>query len=151
MASLAEKVKQLRAERGLTLNQLSDRTGISISHLNAIERGNRPNPSFHFMSRLATVLAVPLDYFRDEPGEETGDLDAHMQAAADDRALFRALAQLYDDETRRFIASEHSRPYVSLAKQLAEQSRQHPELDVPSVLQVIAQFMRDRDAPYNDA
>ncbi|MCL6594546.1 MAG: hypothetical protein K6T31_11260, partial [Alicyclobacillus sp.] len=60
--------------------------------------------------------------------------------------LAQQLQRLYDPDTQRFIASEASRPYVSLARQLA-----NPEClrDPSGVLQVIAQFMRDHKTPYS--
>jgi cytoskeletal protein RodZ len=43
---LGPRVRQLRLERGLTLEQLSEATGLGLEMLKKIERGDRWTPSF---------------------------------------------------------------------------------------------------------
>lgn len=119
MAVMADKIARLRAEKGWTLKHLSHLTGISVSHLSAIEHGTRPNPSFQYVVRLSEAFGVPIDYFCDngrdfrEPATDP-PAPPDQKVSADDEviALAHRLQQLYDDDTRRFIASEQSRPYV---------------------------------------
>src|SRR5699024_11472383 len=40
MDKIGEKIKKLRFERGMTLKDLSDKTGLSVSFLSQIERGS---------------------------------------------------------------------------------------------------------------
>ncbi|MDQ0189723.1 helix-turn-helix transcriptional regulator [Alicyclobacillus cycloheptanicus] len=155
MASIAEKVRKLRAQRGWTLKQLSAYTRVSISHLDAIEKGTRKSPSFQIMVQLADAFEVPIAYFRDDVAvsDHPSAADHAVQAAPapqTDTALQgdAALSRLYDADTRRFIVSEQARPYVALAKQLAEQSQSAPALDTSALLQVIAAFIRDRETSY---
>lgn len=55
------KVKQFRQERGWNFEELSQRTGISISYLNEIEKGKKyPQPDYR--KRLAEVLEVPYEF-----------------------------------------------------------------------------------------
>ena len=49
-----------REYRGLTLQALADRVGISKSYLSQIESGNR-NGSIDVMKRIAVVLDISLD------------------------------------------------------------------------------------------
>ncbi|MCC7467453.1 MAG: helix-turn-helix transcriptional regulator, partial [Saprospiraceae bacterium] len=52
------KVRQFRQERDWNFEELSQRTGISISYLNEIEKGKKyPQPDYR--KRLAEVLEVP--------------------------------------------------------------------------------------------
>lgn len=136
MDTLGKKVAQLRAARGWTLQQLSDASNVSTSHLSAMEKGLRKSPSFQLMAQIADAFDVPLAYFRD-------DADS-----TDHSALGQQIHQFYDAETAQFIASEQAKPYVALARTLAQRGGQDPTMDAPAILQVIAQFMRDRQASY---
>ncbi|WP_341299728.1 helix-turn-helix transcriptional regulator [Lysinibacillus sp. FSL H8-0500] len=51
-------LKTLRKKRGLTLADLSDMSGISISYLNRLEKGERKSPGFTKILKLAKVLNV---------------------------------------------------------------------------------------------
>lgn len=53
-------ISNLRKQRGYTLSELSERTGISKSYLSNIERNLKQNPSIHVMERIAFVLNVDL-------------------------------------------------------------------------------------------
>jgi len=55
------KVKQFRQERGWNFEELSQRTGISISYLNEIEKGKK-YPLLEYRKRLSEVLEVPYDF-----------------------------------------------------------------------------------------
>jgi len=149
MQGLGCKVAKLRAEHKWTLKRLSKESGVSFTYISAIEKGKRPNPSFNHVERLAQALGVPLNYFSDS----TTDTDDYTQSSpADLEALTLEVAarlnELYDERTCQFILSEQSAPYVSLAKQLAEQSTMNSSADL---LQLIAQFIRERKTPYTDA
>lgn len=51
-------LKSLRKKRGMTLADLSDLSGISISYLNRLEKGERKSPGFTKILKLAKVLKV---------------------------------------------------------------------------------------------
>ena len=53
--ALGRIIKQKRAMSGLTLRQLSDKSGVSHSHLGRIERGER-FPSGHILRKIAQPL-----------------------------------------------------------------------------------------------
>lgn len=61
MENLGEKVFQRRKELGWSLQELSDRTGISTSYLNRIEKGNRKSPSYDILTKLLKVLQISVD------------------------------------------------------------------------------------------
>lgn len=60
--NIGEKVKQLRAERGLKLIELGSHTGLSAAMLSKIERG-RLVPTLPTLTRIALVFSVGLDHF----------------------------------------------------------------------------------------
>lgn len=59
---LAATLQRLREQRGLTLEELADRAGVSAATLSQLERG-QGNPSFATLLRIATGLKVPLPVF----------------------------------------------------------------------------------------
>ncbi|CAN5144097.1 hypothetical protein BH23CHL1_BH23CHL1_15790 [soil metagenome] len=54
------RIRELRLERGMTLDQLSRAAGISASHLSRLERG-QAEPSFTVAAALAAQLDVSLN------------------------------------------------------------------------------------------
>lgn len=65
-AHLASRLGRLRAERGLTLDALAERAGVSRSMISLIERG-RSSPTAAVLDRLAAGLGVTLaSLFSDE-------------------------------------------------------------------------------------
>lgn len=50
-------IRELRKERGLTLAQLAEMIGTSVSHLSEIERGLK-NVNNHLIERLAVALGT---------------------------------------------------------------------------------------------
>ena len=64
------RLKQMRSQRGVTLADLSERTGISKSTLSRLETGQR-RPSLELLLPLAQTYRVPLDDLVGAP--EVGD------------------------------------------------------------------------------
>jgi transcriptional regulator with XRE-family HTH domain len=102
---LGQRIRSLRHGQGLTLEAISQRSGISIGALSQVERG-KGNPAFFTLIKLAHALEVPLTtllhiesgaspvvrsdarrplapHFVDHPGVEaellTPDLDRDLQ------------------------------------------------------------------------
>ena len=59
---LGSEVRQLRKARQMTLAVLAKSSGVSVSHLSAIERGT-VNPSLDKVSKIASGLGVPEAWF----------------------------------------------------------------------------------------
>jgi XRE family transcriptional regulator of biofilm formation len=57
---IGNNISALRKQRGLTLSELSERTGVSKSYLSNIERNLKQNPSIHVVEKIANVLKVDL-------------------------------------------------------------------------------------------
>jgi len=68
-AVLAQRVKELRDERGFSLAHLSERCGVSRSMLSLIERGES-NATAVILERVATGLGVALASLFDAASEE---------------------------------------------------------------------------------
>lgn len=62
---VGERLKTLRNERGLTLRDLADASGLSINTISLIERG-KSSPTVATLYKLATALGVPVGFFVEE-------------------------------------------------------------------------------------
>lgn len=60
--SLGSEIRQVRKARQLTLKHVTAETGISVSHLSAIERGIN-SPSLDVVHRIAAALDIDPDWF----------------------------------------------------------------------------------------
>ena len=56
----ASPIHAFREYRGLTLQELSNRTNLSVSYLSEIERGRKPG-SISALARIATALSTTVD------------------------------------------------------------------------------------------
>src|ERR671916_271930 len=79
LTSLGPRLRALRQRRGLTLTQLSEETGTSVSTLSRLESGQR-RPTLELLLPLARAHQVPLDELVGAP--ETGDPRVHLRPRA---------------------------------------------------------------------
>ena len=78
--ALGEKLRALRKEKKLTLDQLAALSGASKSYVWELENKNPPRPSAEKVSKLAQALGVTTDFLLDESVATPGDAekDAHF-------------------------------------------------------------------------
>ncbi|MFF1821247.1 helix-turn-helix domain-containing protein [Kribbella sp. NPDC058245] len=76
LEAVGPRLKTLRVERGTTLAQLSESTGISVSTLSRLESGQR-KPTLELLLPLARAHQVQLDELVDAP--TTGDPRIHAK------------------------------------------------------------------------
>lgn len=65
-STLGRKVRDLRQEKGLTLDQLAQATGSSKSYIWEIENKPVARPSGEKLNRIAAVLGVTPEFLADE-------------------------------------------------------------------------------------
>lgn len=70
LQAVGPRLKAIRKQRGTTLAQLSEDTGISVSTLSRLESGQR-KPTLELLLPLARAHQIPLDELVDAP--QTGD------------------------------------------------------------------------------
>lgn len=109
---LAHALRELRAQRGLTLRQVEERTGRQVSnvYLSQLENGRRTDPGPRVLMALARAYDVPVTYLFEKAGylevPSPSDVDvAFEQVLADTRFRFgtRLRGQLTEDEKRVII------------------------------------------------
>ncbi|MBJ8337862.1 helix-turn-helix transcriptional regulator [Antrihabitans sp. YC3-6] len=76
LGAVGPRLRALRQERGATLAQLAETTGISSSTLSRLESGQR-RPTLELLLLLASAHQVPLDRLVDAPA--TGDPRLHLK------------------------------------------------------------------------
>ena len=72
-------IRQLRQQHHLSLTELAEQTGISVSYLSRLEKGLSV-PSFTLLSALSENLGVPIDFFV-QTEHEAQSVDAKLAAA----------------------------------------------------------------------
>lgn len=61
MTPFGEKLRELRAERGISQKQMARDLGLSAAYLSALEHGKRGSPNFSFVQRVITYFNVIWD------------------------------------------------------------------------------------------
>lgn len=87
---MGERLKQLRQSKHLTLKQVAERVGISVSVLSAYEVEDR-HPSYHILLRLATLYDVSCDYLIGREKMRTLDVTGLSQREIDSIAEIIAI------------------------------------------------------------
>ncbi|MGQ0484704.1 MAG: helix-turn-helix domain-containing protein [Hyphomicrobiales bacterium] len=121
MTPFGERLRKLRAERGVTLTALAEAVGVSPAYLSALEHGKRGRPGWHLIQRIITYFNIIWD-----EAEEVVRLAriSHPRIVIDTSGLdpkATALANRLADDIGRLDAG-------SLAELLAVLDRRKPKL-----------------------
>ncbi len=146
------KLRQLRKLQGWSLEELSRRSGLSVSHLSALEKGRRKSPSIDLIYDLAEAFPVSIYFFLDkEPlkvetsagqflypvsprpkGRERQEEDEDLLFAQTLPQWSRALRP----DTIAFMLQEEAQEYLAFAQKL-HASRHSSQ----QVLQLVSEFI----------
>jgi transcriptional regulator with XRE-family HTH domain len=61
MTPFGEKMRKLRADRKITLKQMSQAIGVSSAYLSALEHGKRGRPGWHLIQRIIAYFNIIWD------------------------------------------------------------------------------------------
>ena len=61
MTPFGEKIRKLRADRAITLKQMSTAIGVSSAYLSALEHGKRGRPGWHLIQRIIAYFNIIWD------------------------------------------------------------------------------------------
>lgn len=56
MTPFGERMRKLRAERGVTLKEMAGAIGVSSAYLSALEHGKRGRPGWHLIQRILSFF-----------------------------------------------------------------------------------------------
>lgn len=103
--ALGEKIRELRKQQKLTLEQLAIRAGSSKSYIWELENKNPPRPSAEKLSKIAAELGTTIEYLLDEGGKvdanDAADASFFRQYQSLDpktKEKIRQMVDLWDDE-----------------------------------------------------
>ena len=61
MTPFGERMRKLRAERGVTLKEMAEGIGVSSAYLSALEHGKRGRPGWHLIQRIFEYFNIIWD------------------------------------------------------------------------------------------
>lgn len=113
--NFGEFLKHLRKNRGFTLKQLAELSGVSDSQISRIELGTRGIPKPATLKKLAAALDVPHDSLLEKAGvidkTETAFEDAAMVAGALNPAFYKD-----DQEVRNYLEAVLLKKFADMEK-----------------------------------
>lgn len=140
------ELHRLRRERSWSLEELSERSGVSVSHISQLEKGTRKSPSVDRVYRLAEALSVSMYSLLGRAAEESAvpsqNWDGRMQygagafpsssgapseAAETDGSRTWATRRVRP-EILAFVAREDSEEYIQWAQALYEARDSYPRV-----------------------
>ena len=90
MSWYTEKIRRLRTDQGISLQNLADKAGTTKSYLSQVERGHR-KPSFEIVEQIATALGASVYIQLEAPDPP--------QAMAPNRPRRRSIASQFLNNT----------------------------------------------------
>ena len=61
MTPFGDRMRKLRAERGVTLKEMAEAIGVSSAYLSALEHGKRGRPGWHLIQRILSYFNIIWD------------------------------------------------------------------------------------------
>jgi transcriptional regulator with XRE-family HTH domain len=61
MTPFGDRMRKLRAERGVTLKDMAEAIGVSSAYLSALEHGKRGRPGWHLIQRILSYFNIIWD------------------------------------------------------------------------------------------
>ena len=98
MTPFGRRVRELRAERGITQKQMAADLNVSAAYLSALEKGNRGAPSWEFVQRIITYFNIIWD---DAEELQTLALTSHPRVTVDTTKLSLEATELANLLARR--------------------------------------------------
>ncbi|MEM7120542.1 MAG: helix-turn-helix transcriptional regulator [Pseudomonadota bacterium] len=89
--SLATRIRELRLQKGESLQELADAIGVSKTHVWEMEKGRSQNPSIEILSSLA-------DHFKVTVADLAGENPSAAGGDAEVMRMFRQVGKLSDND-----------------------------------------------------
>ena len=100
---LGDRIRSLRKERGLTLDQLAEQSGSSKSYIWELENKSPPRPSAEKLAKIADKLGTTIEFLLEGETSREDAADAHfyrnyqkMDGAT--KAKIRRMVELWGDD-----------------------------------------------------
>jgi transcriptional regulator with XRE-family HTH domain len=102
---IGTQVRAYREKRGLTQEQLADRSHLSRNYVSSIENGHRSRISIGSLDRIATTLGVTVDHLLDENMMNAGGAASYPDQEEETQIerLLRIFRQLNPRDRKRVL------------------------------------------------
>ena len=127
---IGEKLKKLRREKDLTLRELSEKTGISLSFISDIEHGRRKNPSIENLQKIARGLGVPTAELLAEAGYNLNPINMGSVEVKESDVPYN----ISKNEVAELLDTLHKRPEM---KALFSASKNVSKEDIEKAIKII--------------
>ncbi len=117
---------QLRKDRNWSLDELAQRSGLSVSHLSALEKGARKSPSVDYVYQVSNALSISMYRLLNlSPAATDGDTpypETPSPANSYERIAEDVVAWSRESRPDRvaFILNPEAEDYLNLAQKLYE-------------------------------
>lgn len=101
--TFAEKIKTLRINKGIGLNELAHRVGISPSYLSELERGIKPAPLGEILVRLAEELGCTTEELVWLATQERAPQKIKDSFVKEIEIMFRGMGSLPEEDRREIL------------------------------------------------
>lgn len=122
MTILGENIKKLRERAGMTIKELSDKSGVGQSTISEIETGKAKNPRSETLTKIAKVLNTSVDQLTDMEVEyeyAITDVEEAMALILDQPEL-HLHGEVLTDEARLQLANS-----IKMALKFAEEMQKN--------------------------
>lgn len=135
---LGDKIKLIRENKKMGLNETAELAGISGSYLSNIENGIKKNPSMKTLSKIASALKVSVDdFFRGEELNNNSDADYKPTLSVKEH-------EEIDNQAEDFIADLR----VSLLQKKGQLTEEHYEMIGATVKTLLEQMTKNNKEKY---
>ncbi|MBZ9689386.1 helix-turn-helix domain-containing protein [Clostridium estertheticum] len=135
--NLGPFIKRLREQRGVSLAEIQDKTGLSASYINRLENKTRQNPTLDSISRLVKYFEIPfssMEEFCDCGNSLEGEVKnldfillnqsymfANLEADLDFKMILRDLIkELENYSTKASISRQDEAKIIDIAVKVRE-------------------------------
>lgn len=100
---LGDRIRKLRKEKGLTLDQLAEQSGSSKSYIWELENKSPPRPSAEKLAKIADRLGTTIEFLLQGETSQEEAADAHFYRSYQKmdeptKAKIRRMVQLWGDD-----------------------------------------------------
>lgn len=100
---LGDRIRNLRKEKGLTLDQLAEQSGSSKSYIWELENKNPPRPSAEKLAKIADKLGTTIEFLLQGEASQEQAADAHFyrnyqKMDEPTKAKIRRMVELWGDD-----------------------------------------------------
>ena len=77
--SIGNRIRRVRQQKAMTLEDLAQKSKVSIGHLSTLERSTTKRPGERVISRVSVALGVPVAYLIGETKVQPGEFHPHLE------------------------------------------------------------------------